>query len=51
MSSDSAKPIIFLSYADLDEPEKPRGEEVQWLTFVMKFCARGEERRGSRGFG
>ena len=37
MSSDSAKPIIFLSYAHLDEPEKPRGEEIQWLTFVMKF--------------
>jgi TIR domain/AAA ATPase domain len=37
MSSDSAKPIIFISYAHLDEPEKPRGEEIQWLTFVMKF--------------
>jgi TIR domain len=37
MSSDSAKPIIFLSYAHLDEPEKLRGEEIQWLTFVMKF--------------
>ena len=37
MSSDLAKPIIFLSYAHLDEPEKPRGEEIQWLTFVMKF--------------
>jgi hypothetical protein len=37
MCSDSAKPIIFLSYAHLDEPEKPRGEEIQWLTFVMKF--------------
>jgi tetratricopeptide (TPR) repeat protein len=37
MSSDSAKPIIFLSYAHIDEPEKPRGEEIQWLTFVMKF--------------
>jgi hypothetical protein len=33
----SAKPIIFISYAHLDEPEKPRGEEVQWLSFVMKF--------------
>jgi tetratricopeptide (TPR) repeat protein len=21
----------------LDEPEKPRGEQIQWLTFVMKF--------------
>ncbi|RBP15757.1 TIR domain-containing protein [Roseiarcus fermentans] len=33
----SAKPLIFISYAHLDEPEKPRGEEVQWLSFVMKF--------------
>jgi hypothetical protein len=33
----SAKPIIFISYAHADEPEKPRGEEIQWLTFVKKF--------------
>jgi TIR domain len=33
----SAKPIIFISYAHADEPEKPRGEEIQWLTFVMEF--------------
>ena len=33
----SAKPIIFISYAHADEPEKPRGEEIQWLSFVMKF--------------
>ena len=33
----SSKPLIFISYAHLDEPEKPRGEEVAWLTFVMKF--------------
>ena len=33
----SAKPLIFISYAHLDEPEKPCGAEVAWLTFVMKF--------------
>ena len=33
----SAKPLIFISYAYADEPEKPRGEEIQWLSFVMKF--------------
>jgi tetratricopeptide (TPR) repeat protein len=33
----SAKPIILISYAHADEPEKPRGEEVQWLSFVMRF--------------
>jgi hypothetical protein len=37
MSWDSPKPIIFVSYAHDDEPEKPRGEEIQWLSFVMKF--------------
>jgi hypothetical protein len=37
MSSDLTKPIIFISYAHLDEPEKPRAEEIQWLSFVMKF--------------
>ena len=30
----SAKPLIFISYAHADEPEKPR---IQWLTFVMKY--------------
>ena len=44
MSSDSAKPIIFLSYAHLDEPEKPRGEEIQWYSFVRKFLRAGERR-------
>jgi TIR domain/AAA ATPase domain len=34
MPSDSIKPLIFISYAHADEPEKPR---VQWLTFVMKY--------------
>ena len=33
----SAKPIIFITYAHADEPEKPRGEEIQWLSFVMRF--------------
>jgi len=34
MPSGSIKPIIFISYAHADEPEKPR---IQWLSFVMKF--------------
>ena len=33
----TAKPFIFVSYAHADEPEKPRGEEIQWLSFVMRF--------------
>jgi hypothetical protein len=35
--SKTQKPIIFISYAHADEPERSRGEEVQWLSFVMKF--------------
>ena len=37
MSSSSTRPIIFISYAHADEPEKPRGEEIQWLSLVMRF--------------
>ena len=33
----AGKPLIFISYAQADELEKPRGEDIQWLTFVMKF--------------
>jgi TIR domain len=36
-STQSPKPIVFISYAHADEPEKPRDEEIQWLSFVMKF--------------
>jgi hypothetical protein len=34
MFSHSNKPIIFISYAHLDGPPKPR---TQWLTFVMGY--------------
>src|SRR5947209_1968404 len=33
----SAKPVIFISYAHADEPEKPTEGEIQWLTFVLRF--------------
>jgi hypothetical protein len=33
----STKPIIFISYAHADEPEQPRGEEIAWLSFVMRL--------------
>jgi tetratricopeptide (TPR) repeat protein len=29
------KPVIFISYAHADEPEKPREGEVRWLSFVL----------------
>ena len=43
---DRVKPVIFISYARADEPEKPREDEVQWLSFVTGFL-RPAERRGA----
>jgi tetratricopeptide (TPR) repeat protein len=34
MTNVGTKPVIFISYAHLDEPENPRGDEVEWLSFV-----------------
>jgi hypothetical protein len=31
------KPILFISYAHADEPERPGPEEIQWLTFVTGY--------------
>ena len=45
MPSDSTKPLIFISYAHLDEPEPPRPDQVQWLSFVMEFLRPGVKGR------
>ena len=45
MSSSLNKPLIFISYAHADEPDPPRGEEIQWLSFVMRFLRPGEKGR------
>ena len=37
MSDALNKPVIFVSYAHADEPEKPVEGEVQWLSFVRKY--------------
>jgi|HubBroStandDraft_2_1064218.scaffolds.fasta_scaffold05884_2 tetratricopeptide (TPR) repeat protein len=37
MADGTAKPVIFISYSHTDEPEHPRGEEVQWLSFVRTY--------------
>ena len=29
------KPILFISYSHLDEPERPREGKVRWLSFVV----------------
>jgi len=36
MPDASARPVIFVSYADADEPEKPADGEVNWLSFVQR---------------
>src|SRR5215470_4442183 len=37
MTDVSTKPIIFISYAHADEPEKPAEGEIKWLSFVQRY--------------
>ncbi len=37
MPTEPYKPIIFISYAHADEPEKPAADEVKWLSFVTGY--------------
>ncbi len=37
MADASSKPVIFISYAHADEPDKPTEGEVQWLSFVRRY--------------
>jgi hypothetical protein len=39
------KPLVFISYAQLDEPDNPGPGEVRWLTFVMDFLRPGVKGR------
>jgi TIR domain/AAA ATPase domain len=39
----SAKPLVFISYAHLDEPDPP--EQPRWLSFVMEFLRPGVKGR------
>ena len=44
----SAKPLVFISYAHLDEPdppEEPAQGKIRWLSFVMKFLQPGVKGR------
>ncbi len=38
------KPIVFISYAHADEPEKPSGGEIRWYSLVRKLLRAGERR-------
>jgi len=37
MPTESRKPLIVISYAHVDEPEKPAEGEVKWLSFVSGY--------------
>src|SRR5271165_5905239 len=37
MPTEPQKPIIFISYAHADEPEKPTEGEIKWLSFVTGY--------------
>ncbi len=37
MPTESGKPLIVISYAHADEPEKPAADEVKWLSFVTGY--------------
>jgi tetratricopeptide (TPR) repeat protein len=48
MTSDSIKPLVFISYAHLDEPDPPEDAaagKIRWLSFVMKFLRPGVKGR------
>ena len=48
MTSDSMKPLVFISYAHKDEPappEEPAVGKIRWLSFVMDFLRPGVEGR------
>ncbi len=47
MSSET-KPLVFISYAHLDEPDPPEdlaAGKIRWLSFVMRFLRPGEKGR------
>src|SRR5271166_4363647 len=37
MPTESGKPLIVISYAHADEPEKPAEGEIKWLSFVTGY--------------
>jgi hypothetical protein len=48
MPSDSIKPLVFISYAHLDEPDPPEDPaqgRIRWLSFVMEFLRPGVKGR------
>ena len=47
MPTEPYKPIIFISYAHPDEPEKPAADEVKWLSFVTGYLQGSLLKHGS----
>jgi hypothetical protein len=46
MPTPPSRPIIFVSYAHADEPEKPGEGEIKWLSFVTGYL-RPAEKQGA----
>lgn len=46
MPTSPNRPIIFISYAHADEPEKPAEGEIKWLSFVTGYL-RPAEKQGA----
>ncbi len=40
----SPTPLVFISYAQADEPEKPSDGDTQWLSFLTSFLRVAEKR-------
>jgi hypothetical protein len=38
----TGRPIVFISYARKDETGRARGDDVQWLSFVLEFLRPAE---------
>ncbi len=48
MPTDSKKPLIVVSYAHEDEPEKPAESEVKRLSFVTGYLGQALQRQAAR---
>ena len=44
MPTEPRKPLIVISYAHADEPERPAEGEVKWLSFVTGYLRPATQR-------
>jgi hypothetical protein len=48
MPTEPRKPLIVISYAHADEPEKPAEDEVKWLSIRDRLSQGGDQARRGR---